>query len=120
MVRVRNMLRRTSAGPSVTHDSDVLAAGDLVIDLVSHTVRRDGEPLSCTPREFELLSLLVANRGRALSRNEILERLWGHDYIGDTRTVDVHVRWLREKIEPDSANPRRIVTVRGVGYRFDG
>ena len=121
MVRVRNMLRRTSTVPSATHAAaDVLAAGDLVIDLVSHTVRRDGEPISCTPREFELLSLLVANKGRALSRDQILESLWGHDYIGDTRTVDVHVRWLREKIEPDPAGPRRIVTVRGVGYRFDG
>ena len=121
MVRVRNMLRRTAAGPTATHDApDVLAAGDLVIDRASHTVRRDGEPVSCTPREFELLSLLVASRGRALSRDQILERLWGHDYIGDTRTVDVHVRWLREKIEPDPASPRRIVTVRGFGYRFDG
>ncbi len=121
MVRVRNMLRRTATAPGVTHgDHDVLAAGDLVIDLASHTVRREGEPMSLRPREFELLSLLVSNMGRALSRNQILDGLWGHDYIGDTRTVDVHVRWLREKIEPDPANPRRIVTVRSVGYRFDG
>ena len=121
MVRVRNMLRRTSMVSAATHDApNVLAAGDLVIDLVSHTVRRDGEPIYCRPREFDLLSLLVANKGRALSRDEILDRLWGHDYIGDTRTVDVHVRWLREKIEPEPASPRRIVTVRGFGYRFDG
>ena len=121
MVRVRNMLRRTSMVSAATHDApNVLAAGDLVIDLVSHTVRRDGEPIYCRPREFDLLSLLMANKGRALSRDEILDRLWGHDYIGDTRTVDVHVRWLREKIEPEPASPRRIVTVRGFGYRFDG
>ena len=121
MVRVRNMLRRTSMISAATHDApNVLAAGDLVIDLVSHTVRRDGEPIYCRPREFDLLSLLMANKGRALSRDEILDRLWGHDYIGDTRTVDVHVRWLREKIEPEPASPRRIVTVRGFGYRFDG
>jgi DNA-binding response OmpR family regulator len=121
MVRVRNMLRRTSTAPAATHEApDVLAAGDLVIDLFSHTVRRDSEPVSCTPREFELLSLLMANKGKALSRDQILEKLWGHDYIGDTRTVDVHVRWLREKIEPEPASPRRIVTVRGFGYRFDG
>ena len=72
------------------------------------------------PREFELLSLLIANRRRAFSRDQILEHLWGYDYIGDVRTVDVHVRWLREKIEEDPAHPNKIVTIRGVGYRFDG
>ena len=72
------------------------------------------------PREFSLLALLASNKGRAFTRNQILERLWGHDYIGDSRTVDVHIRWLREKIELDPSKPRRIVTIRGLGYRFDG
>ena len=80
----------------------------------------EDKPLDMKPREFSLLSLLAANRGRAFTRDQILERLWGHDYIGDSRTVDVHVRWLREKIEPEPSKPQRIVTIRGVGYRFDG
>jgi two-component system alkaline phosphatase synthesis response regulator PhoP len=75
--------------------------------------------LELKPREFDLLALLLTNKGRVLTRDRILERLWGHDYIGDTRTVDVHVRWLREKIEEDPSNPKRIATVRGVGYRFE-
>lgn len=121
MVRVRNMLRRKmTASSSASPNQDVLTAGDLVIDLVSHRVRLDGEPVSLRPREFALLALLVSNLGRVLTRDQILDNIWGHDYIGDTRTVDVHVRWLREKIEPNSTTPRRIVTVRGVGYRLDG
>jgi len=72
------------------------------------------------PREFDLLALLVANKGRAFTREQILERLWGQGWVGDTRTVDVHVRWLREKIEADPGNPTRIITIRGVGYRFEG
>ena len=72
------------------------------------------------PREFSLLALLMQNTGRVFTREQILERLWGYDYIGDARTVDVHIRWLREKIEAEPSKPRRIVTIRGVGYRFDG
>ena len=83
-------------------------------------VRRAGAAVEMKPREFDLLALLVKNAGRAFSRDQILQQLWGHDYYGDSRTVDVHVRWLREKIEPDPSKPRRLVTVRGVGYRFDG
>ena len=75
--------------------------------------------INLKPREFDLLALFVTNRGRAFTRDKILERLWGHDFIGDARTVDVHVRWLRQKIEHEPGNPRRIITVRGVGYRFD-
>ncbi len=76
--------------------------------------------LSLKPQEYELMLYLAQHRGRALSREAILENVWGWEYTGDSRTVDVHVRWLREKIEIDPANPRRIVTVRGVGYRFEG
>ena len=114
LARVRNMLRRSSA------PVEVIRSGNLMIDLASHSITLDDEDLAMKPREFSLISLLVANRGRAFTRDQILERLWGHDYIGDSRTVDVHIRWLREKIEPEPSQPRRIVTIRGVGYRFDG
>ncbi|CAI8008849.1 Alkaline phosphatase synthesis transcriptional regulatory protein PhoP [Geodia barretti] len=115
LARVRNMLRRSSPG-----DDEVIRSGNLKIDLASHSITLDDEDLAVKPREFSLISLLAANRGRAFTRDQILERLWGHDYIGDSRTVDVHIRWLREKIEPEPSQPRRIVTIRGVGYRFDG
>ena len=122
LARVRSLLRRTA--PSVPsgsqNESEVLRSGDLTIDLAGHSAMLENKPLDMKPREFSLLSLLASNKGRAFTRDQILERLWGHDYIGDSRTVDVHVRWLREKIEPEPSNPRRIVTIRGVGYRFDG
>ncbi len=97
-----------------------LTFGDLTIDLARREVLLRGEPLRLKPKEYELLVFLARNRGMVLSRDLILERVWGWDYDGGTRTVDVHVRWLREKIEPDPARPTRIVTVRGVGYRFEG
>jgi DNA-binding response OmpR family regulator len=97
-----------------------LAFGDLVIDLDRHEVVVRGEPLRLKPKEFELLVFLARHSGMALSRDLLLERVWGWDYGGGSRTVDVHVRWLREKIEADPANPERIVTVRGVGYVFEG
>jgi DNA-binding response OmpR family regulator len=122
LARVRNMLRRSSAPAqeSSLEDDEVIRSGNLKIDLASHSITLDDEDLAVKPREFSLLSLLAANRGRAFTRDQILERLWGHDYIGDSRTVDVHIRWLREKIEPEPSQPQRIVTIRGVGYRFDG
>ena len=122
MARVRNMIRRSDSddGASASTNAETLASGDLIVDLTGHTVKLQDKPLDVKPREFSLLALLVANKGRAFTRDQILERLWGHDYIGDTRTVDVHIRWLREKIEPDPASPQRITTIRGVGYRFDG
>ena len=122
MARVRNMLRRSTRSVAVDEfaEVDALKSGDLEIDSTSHIVRRGGERLELKPREFDLLALLAKNRGRAFTRDQILERLWGHDYYGDSRTVDVHIRWLREKIEPEPSKPVRIVTIRGVGYRFDG
>ena len=122
LARVRSLLRRVSttvsSGPQ--NESEVLRSGDLTIDLAGHSAMLEDKPLDMKPREFSLLSLLAANKGRAFTRDQILERLWGHDYIGDSRTVDVHVRWLREKIEPEPSRPQRIITIRGVGYRFDG
>jgi DNA-binding response OmpR family regulator len=97
-----------------------IQAGDLIIDELRREVKRDGNPLRLKPKEYELLVFLARNQGIALERDQILERVWGQECDVGSRTVDVHVRWLREKIEADPADPNRIVTVRGVGYRFDG
>jgi DNA-binding response OmpR family regulator len=94
--------------------------GDLTLDLGRGEVRLAGHPLPLKPKEYDLLVFLARNRGMVLSRDLILQRVWGWDYVGASRTVDVHVRWLREKIESDPSNPHRIVTVRGMGYRFEG
>lgn len=123
VVRVRNSLRRRSLASSENNSSDskeIIKSGDLEIDLTSHVIKLNGENLEMKPREFDLLVMLASSKGRAFTRDQILERLWGHEYIGDIRTVDVHVRWIREKIEVDPGKPSRIVTIRGVGYRFDG
>ena len=123
VVRVRNSLRRRSLASSENNSSDskeIIKAGDLEIDLTSHVIKLSGENLEMKPREFDLLVMLASSKGRAFSRDQILERLWDHEYIGDIRTVDVHVRWIREKIEVDPGKPSKIVTIRGVGYRFDG
>jgi len=97
-----------------------LVFDDLVIDLARREVRLQGDPIRLKPKEYDLLLFLARNRGIALSRDLILERVWGWEHHGGSRTVDVHVRWLRAKIEPDPAEARRIVTVRGIGYRFEG
>lgn len=125
MARVKAALRRmdlVATGAS----SDRLAAkeswtfGNLEIDGDRHEVRLDGKVIGLKPKEFELLTFMAQHRGQALSREVILERVWGWEYGGGTRTVDVHVRWLRTKLEADPSAPSRIVTVRGAGYRFDG
>lgn len=122
LARLRTVLRRTRGGGhgEPLPSQEVLTSGDLVVDLASHTVTLAGRELEMKPREFDLLALLVANKGRAFTRDQILERLWGQDYIGDTRTVDVHIRWIRQKLETVPGSPNRIVTIRGVGYRFQG
>jgi DNA-binding response OmpR family regulator len=126
MARVKALLRRErlireelSAEGEEPRD-EPLIFGDLTIDRVRREVQRNGESLHLKPREYELLVFLARHRGMVLSRDLILERVWGWDYDGGSRTVDVHVHWLREKIEPDPKKPTRIVTVRGVGYRFEG
>ena len=126
MARVKALLRRVRldreelAAAGEMAEADWLVFGDLVIDLARHEILRQGEPLRLKPKEYDLLVFLARNRGIVLSRDLVLERVWGWDYSGGSRTVDVHVRWLREKIEPDPADPTRIVTVRTVGYRFEG
>jgi len=126
MARIKALLRRVRLDREVMSQevapavADRLVFDDLTIDLDRHEAFVQGAPLRLTPREFELLLFLARHRGSALSRDLILDRVWGWDYGGGTRTVDVHVRWLREKIESDPANPQHIVTVRGVGYCFEG
>ena len=119
VARIRNSLRRISADSTnnLPTDSETYTAGDLEVDVIAHIAKLNGTELNMKPREFELLSLLISNKRRAFTRDQILEHLWGYDYIGDVRTVDVHVRWLREKIEDDPAHPSKIITIRGVGYR---
>jgi len=99
---------------------DRLTCAGLTLDLTRHEIRKDGELLDLTRREFELLAFLCRNPGQVFSRDVLLERVWGYDFAGDTRTVDVHIRWLRQKVEDDPENPRHIITVRGFGYKFEG
>jgi DNA-binding response OmpR family regulator len=92
--------------------------GDVQVDLAGHRLLRDGEVLPVKPKAFELLAFLLRNPGQVFTRDQLLERVWGYDYAGETRTVDVHIHWLRGQLEPDPANPQFIHTVRGVGYVF--
>lgn len=126
LARVKAMLRRTDmgapagAGGEDVPSSPVIRAGDLELDSDRHEVRVRNERVGLSPKEFELLSFLAKNKRRAFGREYLLERVWGYDYAGDTRTVDVHIHWLRNKVETDPAHPEHIVTVRGVGYKFEG
>ncbi len=130
LARVKAQLRRVrlmrAEQQAVAQDAAAQTAvenlrfGNLTIDLTRREVRLDEQPLTLKPKEFDLLLFLARHRGQALERDLILERVWGWEFSGGSRTVDVHVRWLREKIEPTPAEPVRIVTVRGAGYRFEG
>lgn len=116
VARVRAVLRRTGGG----HGGRRVRAGDLVIDLVEHAVFRAGERVELTATEFALLRQLAERAGQAVDREELIRGVWGYDFVGDARTVDVHIRHLREKLERDPGRPERIATVRGVGYRLKG
>ena len=118
MARVRALLRRTETKPIIPET--VAKFGDLEIDTSHHLITRAGVTLNLSPKEFDLLVFLAANKSLVFSRDQLLEKVWGYEYSGDTRTVDVHIRWLREKIENNSEEPKRLVTVRGVGYKFEG
>ncbi len=115
MARLRAVMRRGQHRVETK-----LQSGDLVLDLVGHRAMRNGKNLNLPPKEFDLLAELIRHKGAVLTRDLLLQRVWGFDFAGDSRTVDVHIRWLREKIEDDPANPQRIETVRGLGYRFSG
>jgi len=117
LARVRAVMRRAPGRPVL---QDELNSNDLQVSLTGRRVYKAGEEIKLSNKEFDLLAELMRNRGVVLSRDLILTKVWGYDYFVDKRTVDVHIRWLREKIEDDASNPRRIVTVRGVGYRFEG
>ena len=117
LARIRAVLRRVPGGE--TASSGLLNGGDIRVDVNARKAYRGDEILNLSQKEFDLLAELLRNQGAVLSRDLILSRVWGYDYYGDTRTVDVHIRWLREKIEADPAHPRHIQTVRGVGYRFE-
>ena len=127
MARVKAQLRRTrllreelEKAPQPAKKQETLSFNDLVINITRREVTLHNIPLQLKPKEYELLEFFAAHKGQMLSREFILERVWGWDFIGDSRTVDVHVRWLRQKIEEDPSHPKRIVTVRGGGYRFEG
>jgi len=118
LARVRAQLRRAGSEKRASAATR-LQAGDLALDLVARRAKLGEAELKLTNREFDLLAELMRNRGAVLSRDLLLTRVWGYDYVGDSHTVDVHIRWLREKIEEDPSNPKRITTLRGVGYRFE-
>jgi DNA-binding response OmpR family regulator len=125
LARVKAQLRRvrldrTDIGLVPSSESEKLASGNLLLDVARHEAFIDGGPLSLKPKEFELLLYLARHKGQVISRELLLEHVWGWSFNGGSRTVDVHVRWLREKIEDIPARPYRLVTVRGVGYRFEG
>ena len=125
LARIRAMLRRAemmrTAASSVQETApSIIKVGDLEIDFARHKVSQSSTIIDLSPKEFDLLAFLVKNREQVFSRDQLLEKVWGYDYAGDTRTVDVHIRWLRQKIEVDPANPKHLLTVRGIGYKFEG
>lgn len=120
IARVRAVLRRSSGEESAETKNQVLKVRDLMLDREKHLVTLNGRELDLPPKEFELLRILMENLGRVLTREYLLETIWGYEYIGETRTVDVHIRRLRQKIEPDPSQPVYIETVHGFGYRIRG
>ncbi|PJF29876.1 MAG: DNA-binding response regulator [Phototrophicales bacterium] len=118
LARVRAVLRRLVDRP-VVHQDEIIS-NDIRLNLTGRRVFKNEEEIRLSNKEFDLLAELMRNKSAVLSRDLILTKVWGYDYFVDKRTVDVHIRWLREKIEDDASNPKRIVTVRGVGYRFEG
>ncbi|OHW63022.1 alkaline phosphatase synthesis transcriptional regulatory protein PhoP [Andreesenia angusta] len=117
LARIKAVLRRRT-DIKIKEIDKVVRVEDLVIDEEKHEVLKNGEKLDLTLKEFELLNILAKNRGKVLSRNYLLDEIWGYDYFGETRTVDVHIRHLRKKIEDDDKNPKHIETIRGVGYKL--
>jgi two-component system response regulator RegX3 len=121
VARMRAALRRAASGQDVPTDADDLAyeVGDVRLDPDRHEVVIRGARVQLPLKEFELLELLLANAGRVLTRDTLISRIWGADYVGDTKTLDVHVKRLRSKVEDDPAHPSRIVTIRGLGYKYE-
>lgn len=117
IARVRALIRR-SAGRAFAEDVSRLTAGTLEVDIRGRTVKREGREIALKPKEFDLLFYLAKNAGQVFTREQLLEHVWGYEFFGGSRTVDVHIRWLREKLEAQPAQPRHLLTVRGVGYKF--
>lgn len=117
LARVKAVLRRTNSFNDP--EDEIYNSQNLKVDFERHEVSVNGEKVDLTLKEFELLQILIKNKGKILKRETLLDKIWGYEYIGETRTVDVHIRYLRKKIEEDDKNPRFIETIRGVGYRFN-
>ena len=117
VARIRAVLRRQGEPEELV--AATVQAGPVRMDVERHVVSVGGEPVAMPLKEFELLEMLLRNAGRVLTRGQLIDRVWGSDYVGDTKTLDVHVKRLRAKLEPDPANPRYLVTVRGLGYKFE-
>jgi two-component system, OmpR family, response regulator RegX3 len=120
IARIRAVLRRGGVeGDTTEYDSGLIEAGPVAMDVERHTVTASGSPITLPLKEFDLLEYLLRNSGRVLTRGQLIDRVWGADYVGDTKTLDVHVKRLRSKIESDPGNPKHLVTVRGLGYKFE-
>ena len=120
VARMRAVLRRAQRLPAEPQaPSTSLAEGDVVLDIDRHELRVRGELVALALREFELLAYLLAHAGRVVTRESLMQNVWGYNYVGDTKTIDVHVKRLRAKIEDDPSNPQRITTIRGLGYRYE-
>jgi len=119
VARIRAVLRRRGDAAEAAAEGAVLEAGPVRMDVERHTVAVDGEPVALPLKEFDLLEYLLRNSGRVLTRGQLIDRVWGSDYVGDTKTLDVHVKRLRAKVEPDPANPKYLLTVRGLGYKME-
>ncbi|WP_346845479.1 response regulator transcription factor [uncultured Rothia sp.] len=117
IARIKAVLRRQSEGEEVS--SNTVESGPVRMDIERHVVTVAGQTVAMPLKEFELLEMLLRNAGRVLTRSQLIDRVWGSDYVGDTKTLDVHIKRLRSKIEPDSSTPRYVVTVRGLGYKFE-
>ncbi|TQN41243.1 two-component system response regulator RegX3 [Blastococcus colisei] len=119
VARIRAVLRRRGEAAEAPSADGVLEAGPVRMDVERHVVAVDGEQVSLPLKEFDLLEYLLRNAGRVLTRGQLIDRVWGSDYVGDTKTLDVHVKRLRAKVEPDPANPKYLLTVRGLGYKLE-
>jgi len=119
VARIRAVLRRTPSEQATVLSGEAMEIGDVCLDPERHEVRIRGEHVQLPLKEFELLGLLLDNAGRVLTRDTLIDRVWGPDYVGDTKTLDVHIKRLRSKVETDPSHPTRIVTIRGLGYKYE-
>ena len=116
--RVKALIRRKEYSNIVNPSNDIITCGEITVNLARRTVSKNNKPVDLTMKEFDLLTSLMLSKGRVLNRDQLMEKVWDVEFCGDARTVDVHIRYLRQKIEDESENPKYIITVRGVGYRF--